>query len=106
MLLHHARDRMRWQVGDREGRAAKARKRAEDQDGASCAGRRDVHGPTERTLSLFYCHGHPDSGREAQLFHDDALNALRSLQVHRTIINAIQQDVSVPRGAPHFFSVL
>ena len=32
---------------------------------------------------------------------DDALNVLRSLQVHRTIIKSIQQDVSVPLGALH-----
>ena len=56
---------------------------------------------THEALSLPQCHGHAECGREPQLFHGDALNALRSLQVHRTIIKAIWQDVFVPFGAPH-----
>ena len=87
-------------VNVKRPRAANARKRAENQDIASCDGRHDLLGPTKRALSLPQCHGHPD-WQEAQLFDDDALNELRSFQVHRTIIKANQQDVFVPLGASH-----
>ena len=100
MLLHDASESIRWQVGDRGARALR-RYASVRNTRTSCNGRCDLLGLTRRGLSLLQSHGHPHCGRVSQLFHDDALNAFRSRQVHKTIIKAIQQDVLVPCAAPH-----